>query len=121
MVFAMLLFIKLSLSLLPFATFKKLYSRFSKSKSQQIYSENFIHQLVWSIKAIAANTPLGFTCLPQALTTKYFLKNDTSFELIIGIQKEKSDLIAHAWIEQKGNFIIGDTPFINYIPIWKWA
>jgi enhancing lycopene biosynthesis protein 2 len=117
----MLLFIKLSLSLLSFSTFKKLFSRISKNNLQQTYSEKYISQLVWSIEGIATNIPLGFMCLPQALTAKYFLRKDLSIELIIGVQKENADIIAHAWVEHNGSFIIGDTPFINYTPIWKWG
>jgi hypothetical protein len=116
----MLFIIKLSLLILSFSTFKKFYSRLSKNNSQQIYSEIFIQQLIWSIKVVSAKTPFGFTCLPQALTAKFFLRNDHSFELIIGVQKAKSILLAHAWIEQHAKFIIGETPNGNYIPIWKW-
>lgn len=119
-VFWVILFIKIGLKILPFNHFKSVYSKLVQSDHQQFYSKRFINQLVWSIKVISANFPFGFTCLPQALTAKYFLRNDASIELIIGVQKEQSSLLAHAWVEQNRKFIIGDTPFSNYTPIWKW-
>jgi Transglutaminase-like superfamily len=115
-----LLFLKISLVILPFQVFKKLYNSLLLSGKNTNLNEKQIEKLVYFIKASAANLPFGLTCLPQALTLKYYLKKDPNVQLIIGINTEIT-FKAHAWVEKNKIYLIGDIPFETYTPLWTWS
>jgi Transglutaminase-like superfamily len=118
--FFILLFLKTSLVILPFAMFKKMYKALLNIRSGNSFTEIEIEKLVFYTKAISANVPLGFTCLPQALTLKYYLRRDVQVQVIIGVNTETS-FKAHAWVEKNKNYLIGDLPFETYTPLWTWS
>ena len=113
-VFVVLSLIKLGLKILPFSKFKSL---FQISGTNHVKNQS---EIIYYIKGISVNIPLGFSCLPQALTLKYFLKNNASTKLILGVNNENSNFKAHAWVEQNGEYLIGDIPFETYSPLWQW-
>jgi Transglutaminase-like superfamily len=119
-VFFLLSIFKAGLILLSFEKFKKFYNWFSGVFQTQNLDIQKIERSIFFLKGIAANTPLGFTCLPQALVLKYLLKNDKEVQIIIGVNTETS-FKAHAWVEKNHKFLIGDIPFENYTPLWTWA
>lgn len=116
-VIPLIIIIKLGLVVLPFKNFKAIYQYLVSKKENTNYH---VEQIVWSVKAIASTIPLGLNCLPQALTTKYFLTNN-EYKIKIGVQfSPEKKFEAHAWIEKNGIFIIGDFPAFQYTPIWEW-
>ncbi len=115
-----LVFIKSTLVLLPFSWFKKLYNFLLKRTAKNYKSNSEITRLIYFIKAISANLPLGLTCLPQALTLKYYLRNEAEVKLIVGVNLEQT-FKAHAWVEKNTTFLIGDLPFETYTPLWTWT
>lgn len=114
---ALLLFLRLSLKLLSFSQFKRLYSRLTESNKVQNITDTEIAQKV-RIIGIASNF-LHANCLPQALALKYFLRNDKSAEIIIGVNNSK-DFAAHAWVEKNGEILIGEIQNADFTPLWNW-
>jgi Transglutaminase-like superfamily len=106
--------------ILPFNLFKKMYNWLIEKKQNASLDDLQIQRRIYFIKAIAANLPFGLTCLPQALTLKYYLRKDKEVELIIGINTEIT-FKAHAWVEKNNIYLIGDLPFENYTPLWTWS
>jgi Transglutaminase-like superfamily len=120
-VFLYIIIIKFGLWVLPFRYFKKIYQTLLRQPVSPFFLVHIdIKMLVWSVEAIAANLPLGITCLPKALVTKFLLRADNNTLLKIGINFEKKILKAHAWVEKEGSFVIGNYPTIGYTPIWTW-
>ncbi len=113
----LLLCLRLSLKLLSFPQFKRLYSRLTKSDKLQNISDAEIAQKV-RIIGIASNI-LNANCLPQALALKYFLRNDKSAEIIIGVSNS-NDFAAHAWVEKNGEILIGEIQNADFTPLWIW-
>ncbi len=91
-----------------------------KRPFNKIRTETEINRLIYFIKGISAHLPLGLTCLPQALTLKYYLNSDSAVKLIIGINVENT-FKAHAWVEKNTKYLIGDLPFEIYTPLWTWT
>jgi Transglutaminase-like superfamily len=118
--FILLFCLKVSLLVLPFNIFKNLYNKTLRLGTKKAYTQTQVERKIYFIKVIAANIPLAFTCLPQALALKYYLKKDTDVQLIIGVNTEIT-FKAHAWVEKNKLFLIGDIPFENYTPLWTWS
>ena len=110
--------IKISLKLFSHPTFKKYYDQFSKPNHSEKTSNESLLKASWAIRAISARWPWKATCLPQALTFKYFFKNDPTLQLKIGVNTTLG-FQAHAWVEKEGNILIGDTPE-TFMPLWEW-
>ncbi|WP_341224747.1 lasso peptide biosynthesis B2 protein [uncultured Arcticibacterium sp.] len=106
--------ITVALRVLKFQSFKKYYKAIS-SRSKAKFPED-IYKL--AIKRFASIRPQTFSCLPQALC---FKKQFQDSKLIIGIQPSTTtNLDAHAWVERKGEFLIGEIPNFDYLPLWIW-
>lgn len=118
-VFLVILIIKISLGILSFPNFKKLYSLLSKTYKQKTYHPEYIQTLVLAIKACSPS--LTATCLPQALALKFFLRKSPLYILKIGVQKDVNNKFeAHAWIETNGEIILGNLPDFGFMPLWDW-
>lgn len=100
------------LKILSFEYFKKWYSH-SLPKNEKAIDQNLLVKYVKSI-----GSRLNFTCLPQALTFKYFFNSQT--ELIIGVQKQNEKFEAHAWVQRENEILIGEFPNDHFTPIWTW-
>lgn len=118
--FVVILLLKITIKLIPFAKFRLFYAFLLKHKFYKIYSENQVQQIVWSIKVIAAYMPFTVSCLPQALAAKYMLCYHVNMLLKIGVNRQNKAFVAHAWVEQDGQFIIGELPNQDFVPIWNW-
>lgn len=118
-VFCCLILIKIGLLILPFNKFKSVYNFFAQKNKiiTNTEKEAFITKI---IKGLAYYVPFGFTCLPQALSLKYYLSADNTASLIIGVNNT-SGFKAHAWVERNKEFLIGDLPLETYMPIWEWS
>lgn len=113
---ALLVFFYILLKVLPFEKFKALYARLTSGDGGSTVR---LDDLVHSISLPGCY--LKNTCLPQALTLKYYLKNDPTARLVIGINNNIAERFsAHAWIEKDGTVILGGTSNATYTPIWTW-
>lgn len=114
-------FIKIGLIVLPFSVFKRLFAFISKKNKPILFNNLEVTKIVVAIQRAAAVLPFPITCLPQALATKFFVRNDPSFLLKIGIQKSPENKIeAHAWVEKQGDIVIGEVISFQFIPLWEW-
>ena len=112
--------IKIGLKVLPYPTFKKLYDRGIQSDFQEEYPQTKLSKAAWAIKVVSARWPWNATCLPQALSFKYFFRKDPSLHLKIGVNKTNQGIFqAHAWVEKEGKVLIGETPE-TFVPLWEW-
>ncbi|MCP9764028.1 lasso peptide biosynthesis B2 protein [Lacihabitans soyangensis] len=113
-VFLVLCVFKLLLVTLSFSLFRKLYAKLRGS-----HVEN-VPYLIFCINGISNYIPFGFTCLPKALTLKYFMSKDTEAKLVVGVKLSNQGLEAHAWVEKAGKFLIGEFTEEQFKPIWEW-
>lgn len=115
--FWVVLWIRLALKFLSFQRFRHLYSSLLPPASTADVSTARIERYVWAIERVSAS--LSAVCLPQALALKYFLRKDKKTEIVIGVDNQRG-FSAHAWVEKNGRILIGDTPQVNFQPLWKW-
>lgn len=117
-VFAVLFAYKCLLLVVPFRTF--LSSR-SRIEAGEALSEEKLRRVIWAIQVLSARLPLGFTCLVQALSAKWLLKNHPTIRIYIGVQKtESQQFAAHAWIVYKDKTILGEQLNQVFKPILNW-
>ncbi len=110
----LIIFIRISLTILPFSKVKKISKIFSRSNKDQINNET-IEDIIWSIH-VASNYIPRATCLTQAITAQILLyRYHYHSKLKIGVIK-KSDFEAHAWLEINNEIILGKSEE-KYVPI----
>ena len=84
-------------------------------------SEEVIYEVVWAVHLVSSKIPLGFSCLTQALTAKWLLKNQPGVQVHIGVQKSTLEgFSAHAWIVYQNKIILGEQPNQLFEPILEW-
>jgi hypothetical protein len=117
-----LLLIKIGLTILPFAAFRKIFYRITNTKNVQDVSHQQIELTVWAVDTAANLLPFELLCLPRALATKYLLRKVPFLTLEIGIKiNPEKHFEAHAWIEKNGTVIIGQWPeSVSYHRLWAW-
>jgi len=116
----LLLLVGITLKLLSFSTFRKLYLKISKNFPLKPVPDAEIPEISWSVESAARVLPLTLLCLPQALTVRYLLSGSDGIKMHIGVHKDATDRLQfHAWIEKQGKTIIGELP-TYYQPLWVW-
>lgn len=86
-----------------------------------IHSEELIHEVVWAVHLVSSKIPLCFSCLTQALTAKWLLKNQSDVQVLIGVQKNTDEeFSAHAWLDYRTKTILGEQPNQLFEPILEW-
>ena len=117
-----LIVIKIGLTVLPFAWFRKLFHWFCKTNAPKELSKEQIDLTVWAVDTVADLLPLNLLCLPRALATKYLLRHLPALTLEIGIEVNPAKQFeAHAWVEKNGTVIMGNWPeSVLYQRIWVW-
>jgi Transglutaminase-like superfamily len=122
--FILLTLVRLGLWLLSFKTLQKLLSSISKAKPQ--YQEKHqisIDEITWAVEVSSLYTP-GVKCLARALTCQVFMsRQGYESNLCIGVAKgEAGDLKAHAWLESRGQVVIGNvTDFSDFSQLASFA
>lgn len=108
--------IRLALWLLPFGQVRILLERGAAiERSHQSPATVSVGFIVRAVKAASRYTPGGAMCLVRALTTQSLLgRYGYPHELRIGVARNAANgLEAHAWIEYKGQVIIGELNRLN--------
>ncbi|WP_051041048.1 lasso peptide biosynthesis B2 protein [Fibrisoma limi] len=107
--------------LLTFIPFNQFIGKKEVVTALRPLPEEKIRATVWAVKVVNAYVPLGFTCLIQALGTKWLLRDHPDIQLRIGVQKSAIEgFSAHAWIEYKGKIILGEQTGQVFEPILAW-
>ena len=110
----MIIFIRISLTILSFSKVKKISKRFSRSNNNQKNNLS-IEDIIWSIHVVSTYVPRA-TCLTQAITAQILLyRHDHPSKLKIGVMK-KDDFEAHAWLEINNEIILGESEE-KYVPL----
>lgn len=108
------------LLVLPFKFF--LRKEQPESVSSPTLDEQYVSDVVWAVRVVSSRLPLGFTCLVQALSAKWLLKQDASVRLCIGVQKNSTqDFSAHAWLVYQRRIILGEQEGQPFQPILEWS
>lgn len=103
----------------PFSSFIQLPQRAIIPRKE--LSESFLNKQLWAVKLVSAQLPLVFTCLVQALGTKWLLKNHSNVHIHIGVQNNKTEgFSAHAWLTYQHTIILGELPDQLFEPIIAW-
>jgi hypothetical protein len=101
--------VRLGLWLLPFQHLRRLLASWAKPVSPlNGVDPTFVGRVVWAVTVASRFVPRA-TCLTQALTTKVLLARRGHWAVLrVGVTRsERSEFLAHAWIEINGKTIIG--------------
>jgi hypothetical protein len=110
----LIIFIRISLTILRFSNVLKISKRFSRSNNNP-KNNRPIEDIVWSINVVSPYVPRA-TCLTQAITAQILLyRHNHASKLKIGVMK-KGDFEAHAWIEINNEIVLGESEE-KYMPI----
>ena len=84
-------------------------------------SDAYMIKQLWAVRVISARIPLGFTCLVQALGTKWLLKNYPDVRVCVGVRNNKTEgFSAHAWVTYQNRIILGEQTDQVFEPILAW-
>ena len=79
-----------------------------------------LRDIVWAGQTAARYTPFS-TCLSGALALQRLLsRNGHASTLHIGVARDASDFVAHAWIERDGTVLIGEDERLAYTTLTRW-
>ncbi len=77
-------------------------------------------RIIWAVRAAARRVP-GTTCLSSALSLQRMLSsNGHRSQIHIGVAREASVFIAHAWLVHDGNVVIGEEEHERYTRLTAW-
>ena len=121
-VMVLVVFIRLSLGLLPFAVLRKMLDHV-KSLRWKWHSHSSPENAIRMVKAAAQYVP-GATCLTQALAveTLYALRGEAA-RICFGVSHNGAGhdaLEAHAWVESGGKIVIGAPETGKFTPLVRY-
>ena len=112
--------IGLGLKILPFASFRQWYLKFSRWFAGKPLNDEQIRTISWAVQSAAHILPFRLLCLPQSLAVKFLLGKTDDVVLHLGVNKETKGFEFHAWVEKGGNTIIGELPkTFQRLGVWK--
>ena len=85
--------------------------------------EQQVAEVVWAVDRVSRRFPGFFTCLPRAAAVQRMLSaRGAAATLAIGVARDAGDRFeAHAWVEHRGQVIIGRIPDLDryhQLPAW---
>ena len=110
---------KVLLLIIPFSRFIAPTS--ASIPQKKALCDSYITEQLWAVRVISAQIPLGFTCLVQALGTKWLLKNHPDIQVCVGVRNSKTEgFSAHAWVTHQHKIILGEQTSQVFEPILAW-
>lgn len=105
----LLVFVRFSLSLLPFPYVRTLLDRAGRCSPRLAVDPPPVEQFPWAVKSVSRLIPGGQHCLSQALAVQTFLmRRGYLSKICFGVQCEPGrTFTAHAWLECNGVVLIG--------------
>lgn len=77
-----------------------------------------ITQLAWLVTVAGRYSPLGTSCLKEALVLSWLMsRRGMATTLRIGVTRCHGNLDAHAWLEHNGRIILGEADADAYAPL----
>jgi hypothetical protein len=101
--------VRIALWVLPFRILQKWAAKLTpEERTGGAEDRKSIYNVVWAISAAARRVPRA-SCLTQALAAQVMLgRRGFHTSLQLGVMKnEAGNLDAHAWVERKGEILIG--------------
>lgn len=118
--------VRVGLRIVPYKKIQQLSDRVSTSSSLERARRDdltYQNQVVRAVRAVARHTLGEKPCLVQAIAAQWMLRHTGHpSTLHIGVAKDDEErLNAHAWLERRGDVIIGGrSSTYCYIPITKF-
>jgi hypothetical protein len=112
--------IKLGLRLLPFHILRRFLDSLAKVPIElRKANQSSVERVVWAVEMADRYMPRARTCLTRALATRLLLVRQGHPALIrIGVVREEGEeFLAHAWVESKGEVVIGGHELERYTPL----
>jgi hypothetical protein len=110
----LIIFIRLTLTLLSFSRVKKISKRISIPPNNS-KATSTIEDIIWSVRVVSPYVPRA-TCLTQAITAQILLSRyNQQSKLKIGVMKEE-EFEAHAWLEIDDEIVLGKSEK-EFVPI----
>lgn len=110
--FVTVLAVRVLLWVAPFRTLHRYVTGHSAPRSASTLAVN---DVTWAVTAVARTIPQA-TCLTQALSAVLLLaRYGHRGELRIGVARAGEALRAHAWVEQDGKVVIGDSELDAFV------
>jgi len=110
-VVALLLAIRMGLSVVPFSVLLALLRAWrERHSSRRALEQKSVKRALWGIRVMSPHVP-GATCLTQALAALTLLGHSGQpASLRFGIaRQEGGELTAHAWVETEGKIVMGNS------------
>ena len=118
-VFVVLATYKGLLVLFPFSRFMMPAPVWTPQK--RALSDSYVSRYIWAVRVISTRIPFGFTCLVQALSAKWLLKNHPDVRVCVGVRNNKTEgFSAHAWLTYQNRIILGEQTAQVFEPILAW-
>lgn len=117
--FLLLWIIRVMLWLFSFNRIEKIVKRFSRVKP--VSSNISLGEITWAISVMGRFVPRS-TCLVRALSGQILLAHYGYSSLVkIGVSQSKGEFEAHAWLENEGEVVLGesDTDFVPIMDVGK--
>jgi hypothetical protein len=77
-------------------------------------------RIIWSVRTAARRVP-GATCLSSALALQRLLSSaGHPSQVHIGVARDASGFIAHAWLVHDGVVVIGEEEHERYVQLTAW-
>lgn len=102
--------VRMGLLILPFRTLVRLAARASRPTSSAADASRAQRdRIVWAVNSTSKHLPGRKTCLLEALAGQVLLtRRGFPTRVKIGVRKgDDGDLLAHAWLENNGDVVIG--------------
>ena len=113
--------IRVGLWLLSFATLRRLLARLGQPAGRGVDREQvFVERVAWAVGVAGRHVPWDCTCLPRALAAQVLLaRGGCPARLRIGVARNAArQLQAHAWVESRGNVVVGNLEDLaRYVPL----
>jgi Transglutaminase-like superfamily len=109
--------LRLGLWILPFQVVRRAL-RCNRSSVSAHLASMPVRRLAWAVQAAARRIPRA-SCLTQALALQYLLaRAGHHAQVRIGVAKKAPGLESHAWLEFRGEVLVGDSSSLKqYSPI----
>lgn len=79
-----------------------------------------VDRIIWSVRTAARRVP-GATCLSSALTLQRLLSSaGHPSQVHIGVARDASGFMAHAWLVHDGVVVIGEEEHERYAHLTAW-
>lgn len=112
--FLLLWIIRIMLWIFSFSRMGHLIKRFSRVKPASTTIP--LPKITWAVQVMGRFVP-GSTCLVQALSGQILLARYGYSSLVkIGVSRSKGEFEAHAWLENEGQVVLGESE-TDFVPI----